>query len=59
MAVITDGKHGKLTEAERLEMAKLLIKSGYTVRTYKRVPTGAKVAEWVVEYWREGDKTNV
>ena len=54
MSVITyrihNQKHGKLTEGDRLEMARLLIKAGYTVRIFKQSKTKDSPSEHYVEY---------
>lgn len=49
---ICAGKGATLNEAERLDLCRLLIKAGYTVRitTVKEGTTTAKA----VEYWRGG-----
>lgn len=41
----------KLTEIERLEIATLLIKAGYTVRMRKEKTTGRNY-NYYVEYWK-------
>ncbi len=41
----------KLTETERLEIATLLIKSGYTARMRKEKTTGRNY-NYYVEYWK-------
>ena len=45
-------KSGGLNEADRLELARLLIKAGYTVRLGKEKPEGKPKAAYVhfVEY---------
>lgn len=48
---LTTQPGGNLTDADRLELAKLLIKAGYTVRIHAE-KTGTKTAK-VVE-WEEG-----
>lgn len=47
--VITAQKGGSLNDQERLELARLLIKAGYTVRT-TTVKVGSTSAK-AVEYW--------
>ena len=51
--VITPQKGGALNDQERLDLCRLLVKAGYTVRisTVKNGNTTAKA----VEYWREGN----
>lgn len=41
----------KLTETERLEIATLLIKAGYTVRMTRKKTAGRNY-EYSVEYWK-------
>lgn len=48
-------KNGNLNETERLEIARLLIKAGYTVRLGKEKPAGKSTVVHFVEYW-DGDK---
>lgn len=51
-------KSGSLNEAERLDMARLLIKAGYTVRLGKERPAGKSTAySYFVEYWDSEDNT--
>ena len=50
---ITAQKGGTLNDQERLDLAKLLIKAGYTVRI-STVKTGNTTAK-AVEFWREGN----
>lgn len=52
------GGSAKLNEEDRLQIANLLIKAGYTARIgYQNVPSDAKGRkEYVVEYW-EGDNS--
>ncbi|WP_206458675.1 resolvase [Anaerovorax sp. IOR16] len=49
-------KSGSLNEADRLEIARLLIKAGYTVRIGREKPSGRKSSAYVhfVEF-EEGD----
>lgn len=46
---------GKLNESERLELARLLIKAGYSVRVGSGKPEGKPngVSAYFVEYWKE------
>ena len=51
---IIDGKgRDKLTEAERLQMASLLIKMGYTVRIKSEKVGETTTKQMVIEYWTE------
>lgn len=45
-----------LNEQERLDIARLLIKAGYTVKIGKEKPTGKSNAAYIyfVEYWKDG-----
>lgn len=54
MAKIENVKSGGLNEADRLEIAKLLVKAGYTVRLGKDKPANSKTYNHFVEYF-EGD----
>lgn len=60
---IANKKQGGLNTEDRLELARLLIKAGYTVRIVKdKVPgTKANTSAIFVEYWEdEGElKSNV
>lgn len=40
-------KNGSLTESERLDIARLLVKAGYTVRIGKEKPTNKPNAAYV------------
>ncbi len=44
-------KHNGLNEAERLELGKLLIKAGFTVRLGSETKNGKTV--YFVEFWEE------
>ena len=44
-------KNQSLREEEWLEMARLLIKAGYTVRIGKEKPEGKSQAVKFIEYW--------
>lgn len=50
-------KNGSLNEADRLEIAKLLIKAGYTVRIGSETPQGSKTKKHFVEF-SEGGTAN-
>lgn len=54
MAKITDQKDGQLNSNDRLELARLLIKAGYTVRIGKDKIPGKNRNIHFVEY--KGDK---
>lgn len=47
---ITAQKGGSFNDADRLELAKLLIKAGYTVRLGKEKKDGAKTSTAFVAY---------
>lgn len=53
-------KNGSLTEPERLEIAKLLIKAGYTVRVGKEKPANKPNGAYVfyIEFTAPGQKNN-
>jgi hypothetical protein len=53
MPKIENVKSGGLNEADRLEIAKLLIKAGYTVRLGKEKPENSKSYSHFVEYEEE------
>jgi len=55
MAKIENVKSGGINEGDRLEIAKLLIKAGYTVRLAKEKPANSKTYNHFVEYF-EGDE---
>ncbi len=46
-------KSSTLNEGERLDLAKLLIKAGYTVRIKKEKVDGRSAVNYVVEFWTE------
>jgi len=50
MARITDQGDGKLNAEDRLEIAKLLIKAGYTVKVAKEKIPGKNKNYYFVEY---------
>lgn len=49
---ITDQHKGKLNEADRLQLATLLIKAGYSVRIGKEKPPGKTNYVTFVEFWK-------
>ncbi len=51
-------KNGSLTEPERLEIAKLLVKAGYIVRQGKEKPSSKPNAAYIsfIEYFAPGQK---
>ena len=51
-------KNGSLTESERLDIARLLVKGGYTVRIGKEKPTNKPNAAYVcyIEFTAPGPK---
>ncbi len=49
-------KAGALNEAERLEIAKLLIKAGYAVKIGTKKPKNTNV--YFIEYWDEQTKND-
>ena len=61
MAVIRSIRGGTagLNEEERLTIARLLIKAGYSVKIgYRVIPGNTKgKKEYIVEYWEKGEKT--
>ena len=61
MAVIRNIRGGTAcwNEEDRLQLANLLVKSGYSVRINHRVVPGNEKGkkEYIVEYW-EGEKKN-
>lgn len=50
MAKIENVKSGGLNEADRLEIARLLLKAGYTVRLGKEKPGNSRTYSHFVEY---------
>lgn len=60
MAIIRNVRGGTvgLNEEERLMIARLLVKAGYTVKIgYRMIPGNAKgKKEYIVEYWEEKEK---
>ncbi len=60
MSIIRNVRGGTvgLNEEERLMIARLLVKAGYTVKIgYRTIPGNAKgKKEYIVEYWEEKEK---
>ena len=60
MAVIRSIRGGSagLNEEDRLKIANLLVKAGYSVKIgYREIPGNAKgKKEYVVEYWGKGEE---
>ena len=56
MARITDQKDGQLNSDDRLELARLLIKAGYTVRIGKEKIPGKNRNIYFVEYKGDEEK---
>ena len=54
---ITEQKHGSLTEAERLEIARLLVKAGYSVRIGKERPSEKANFKWFIEYLETNERS--
>ena len=52
---ICNQKTGALNESERLEIARLLLKAGYTVRLGRKKPMGKPNGAYTyfIEYWEE------
>lgn len=50
---ITNTAKQELTDADRLELCKLLIKAGYCVKLGKEKPDGKKQYVKYVEYWED------
>lgn len=48
--IICNSADGKLTEEEKLKLARLLVKAGYTVRIGRYKPTGKTVYVHYIEY---------
>lgn len=46
-------KGGSLNDSEKLDLCRLLVKAGYTVRITAEKPRGNGTAVRVVEYWRD------
>lgn len=44
----------ELDKVERMELCRLLVKAGYTVRFGRERRDGKNVYEYFVEYWRDG-----
>ncbi|WP_238724975.1 resolvase [Diplocloster agilis] len=56
--IICNSANGKLTEDEKLKLARLLVKAGYTVRVGKFKPEGKTVYVHYIEYNAKGDDKN-
>lgn len=52
---ITEQKNGRWNEEDRLELAKILLKAGYTVRIGKEKPPGKSTNVIYVEYLEDED----
>ena len=48
---IEDTARQKLNDEDRLELCRLLIKSGYTVKLVKEKPEGKNQYEKSIEFW--------
>ena len=53
---IYEQKDGQLNKEDRLELAKLLVKAGYTVRVGREKPPGKRSYVYFVEYTEDGGK---
>ena len=53
---IYEQKDGQLNKDDRLELAKLLVKAGYTVRIGKEKPKGKSTNIQFVEYMEDAEK---
>jgi hypothetical protein len=51
-------KTGALNEQDRLALASMLLKAGYTARVGREKPAGKANSQYVyyVEYWEEDDR---
>lgn len=49
-------KNNSLNDADRLEIAKFLVKAGYSVRLGKEVIPGKKQNRLFIEFWEESDE---
>lgn len=54
---IEDQKNGRPTDADRIALAALLIKAGYTVRARSETKGKSTIKKWFVE--AEGDSSDV
>lgn len=55
MQRITAQKNYTLSEADRLQLATLLIKAGYTVKLTREKPTGKNTFSYYVDYAAKED----
>jgi hypothetical protein len=53
---IFEQEDGQLNKEDRLELAKLLVKAGYTVRVGREKPPGKRSYVYFVEYTEDGGK---
>ncbi len=53
---IYEQKDGQLNKEDRLELAKLLVKAGYTVRVGREKPQGKRAYVYFVEYKEDEGK---
>ena len=53
---IYEQKDGQLNKEDRLELAKLLVKAGYTVRVGREKPPGKRAYVYFVEYKEDEGK---
>lgn len=53
---IYEQKDGQLNKEDRLELAKLLVKAGYTVRVGREKPPGKRTYVYFVEYKEDEGK---
>lgn len=49
-------KNNALNEQDRLDMARLLIKAGYTVRLGREKQGKSNTYTYFIEYWEENDE---
>lgn len=49
-------KNNALNEQDRLDMARLLIKAGYTVRLGRERTGKSSAYTYFIEYWEENDE---
>ena len=49
-------KGRSLSETEKLDLCRLLIKAGYSVRLGKAKQQGKNTYEHFIEYWKEDEK---
>ena len=60
MSRIYAQKPNSLNETDRLKLAELLIKAGYTVRISREKPNGKKNGAYIyfIEYWSDENEQN-